>query len=345
MARLFIRQDAASQTRYQQVKQLARSQKRILAGTPGTLKRRSRRGTQYWVREHIRVDRRKDDEHLGTVAAAGPAKVDAIQAEIDLAKALSAGSSTLRVFGYQRIERKTAAVLGALFNRGMFQAGLTLVGSHAYGILLNEYGVIAPGYLTHDIDVARAQSLAIALPAGMDFRQLLAESGLEFAAVPGMPSHRPSASFKLPGAETLAVDLLVPGSTLGDVVPVAELRAHAQTIPLLDFLVSDRLDAVALSPNHVVPVSVPSAERFILHKLYSSQSRKADRDKIRKDLEQAAVLSAVLEEDTPGSIADALRRLPPRGRPAVKRGARAAARLLEDSHTEAYQLLRRIAGV
>ena len=66
-ARLFYRHDPSSQTRYQEIKQLARSQRRVLAGTPGTLNQWSRRGTDYWVREYIRVDGKKDDEHVGTV--------------------------------------------------------------------------------------------------------------------------------------------------------------------------------------------------------------------------------------------------------------------------------------
>jgi hypothetical protein len=342
LAPLFTRHDASSQARYQELKRVARSQRRILAGTPGTLKQRSRRGTDYWVREHIRVDRRKDDEHLGTVAAVDSARIREIQAEIDLGRALASGSSLLRVLGYQRVERKTAAVLAALFNRGLFEAGLVLVGSHAYGALLNECGVMAPGYTTRDIDVARAQPFAIALPPGIDFRQLLNESGLEFAAVPGRPSHRPSASFKLPGAEVLAVDLLVPGKNVGEITAVKELGAHAQAVPLLDFLVEEPLNAVVLSPNQVIPVRVPSPERFALHKLYSSQSRRADRDKIRKDLEQAAVLVTILEDETPGRLSNAFRRLSVSGRLDVKRGARAAAKLIGESHPEVRALLERL---
>jgi hypothetical protein len=343
VTRLFTRHDPSSHTRYQELKRLAGSQRRILAGTPGTLKQRSRRGTDYWVREHIRVDGRKDDEHFGTVPAVGAASIKAARAEIDLAKALASGSSTLRVLGYQRIERKPAAALAALFNRGLVHVGLALVGSHAYGALLNECGVIAPGYRTLDIDLARAQPLAIALPTALDFRKILNESGLEFVAVPGMPSHRPSVSFKLPGAEALAVDLLVPGKNLGETVPVSELGAHAQAIPLLDFLIDDLVDSVVLSPNQVVPVKLPSPERFVLHKLYSSQSRKAHRDKIRKDLEQAAVLAAVLEEDTPGRLSNAFRKFPASGRTAVKQGARAVMKILADLYPEARAVLERIA--
>jgi hypothetical protein len=344
LKRFTKRQDAAGRTRYQELKQLARSQHRILAGTPGTLKQRSRGATTYWVREYIRVDGAKDDEHIGPVAGIPAARVAELRAEIDLARALAAGSSTLRVLGYQRVERKTAAVLSALFNRGLYSAGLTLVGSHAFGALLNELGLLAAAYRTQDIDVARAEPLAIAHPNAVTLPQVLSETGLRFVPVPGMPSHRPSASFKLPGAQTLAVDLLVPGKRAGDLIAVEELGAHAQTVPYLEFLLDRPLDAVVLSPNQVVPVKVPSPERFLLHKLFSSQRRTSDRDKARKDLEQAALLAAATEEETPGSILDAFRDLPRTAKPVVRRGVRAAANLLAGASAEAEAALRKIAS-
>lgn len=343
-ARPYARHDAAGQAKYQEVKQLARAQARVLSGTPGTLKRRTQSGRQYWVREHIRADGRKVDEYLGAEAAVGQEKLESLRAEIELAKALASGSGKLRLFGYQRLDRKPAAVLEVLFNRGLTQGGLTLVGSHAYGVLLNELGVLAPGYRTQDIDVARTRALALALPDDVSFQQLLRETGLPFVPVPGMPSRKPSASFKLPGAEALAVDLLVPGRSAGEVVAVRELNTFAQAIPLLDFLVEEPINAVVLSPNQVIPVSVPAPERFALHKLFSSQSRKSGRDKVRKDLEQAALLSAVIEEETPGSMRDAFRHVPAQAKSAVRRGAAAAGRLLRGIRPEAEALLLAIAG-
>jgi len=342
--RLYARHDAAGQAKYQEVKQLARAQARVLSGTPGTLKRRTQSGRQYWVREHIRADGRKVDEYVGAEAAVDARRLEALRAEIDLAKALASGSGKLRLFGYQRLDRKPAAVLEVFFNRGLIQAGLTLVGSHAYGVLLNELGVLAPGYRTQDIDVARARTLAVALPDDVSFQQLLRETGLPFVPVPGMPSHKPSASFKLRGAEALAVDLLVPGRNVGQVVAVKELNAFAQAIPLLDFLVAEPIDAVVLSPNQVIPVRVPAPERFALHKLFSSQSRKTGRDKVRKDLEQAALLAVVIEEETPGRIGDAFRRAPAESKAAFRRGAAAAARLLHGVRPQAEALLLAIAG-
>lgn len=336
------RHDASSQTRYQELKQLARSQRRVLAGTPGTIKQRRRRETEYWVREYIRVDGRKDDEHIGTIDTVEPKRLAALRAEVDLARALASGSSRLRVLGYQRIEKKPAAVLGALFNRRFFEAGLVLVGSHAYGALLNDLGLIAPAYRTQDIDLARGQPLEFALPPGTDFAEVLDESGLEFVPVPGLPSRRPSTSYKVPGREMLAVDLLVPGKTTGEVAAMEELRTHAQTIALLDFLVDEAVDSIVLSPNQVVPVKVPAAERFAIHKLYSSQRRGSDRDKARKDLQQAATLISVLEDETPGLLGDAWRRMPVDGRTATKRGANAALNIAGE-HAEVSAWLRKIA--
>jgi hypothetical protein len=205
-------------------------------------------------------------------------------------------------------------------------------------------GINASGYKTQDIDVARAQRITLALPDGFSFQTLLNETGMTFVPVPGMPSHKPSGSFKLPGAETLAVDLLVAGQETGELVPVKELGAYAQAIPLLDFLIKENISAIALSPNQVIPIQVPSPERFVLHKLFSSQSRRSQRDKIRKDLEQAGVLAAAIEDETPGRLAQTLRSVPSKARPAVRRGAAAAAKLAASVDPAASRCLARIAS-
>lgn len=316
----------------------------MLAGTPGTLKQRTQNGKRYWLREHIRIDGAKVDEYLGPVAALDGKRVDALRAEVALGRALASASAALRLGGFQRIERNPAAVLAVLFNRGVIAAGLTLVGSHAYGVLLNELGALAPAYRTRDLDLARARPLDLALPSDASFAALLDESGLRFTPVPGMPSSRPAASFKLPGAEALLVDLLVPGREAGRIVPVPELATHGQTIPLLGFLSEGAIDSVALSPNQIVPVRVPAPERFVLHKLFASQSRRAHPGKARKDLEQAALLAAALEEQAPGRLRENWRGFPAAGRAAVARAARPAAKLLGDAHPEALEALKALSS-
>ena len=342
---IWRRHDPGSQAYFEEAKQLARSQRGVLSGTPGTLKQRTQSGNQYWIREYIRADGRKTDEYLGPVAALDKATVAGASQKIELAKALVAGSRRLRLLGYQRIDKKPSAVLAVLFNMGLFKAGITLVGSHAYGVLLNDMGVIAPSYKTQDLDLARGERLAIALPAGSTFQSLLRDTGLNFVPIPGTPSDKPSFSFKLPGADIFAVDLLAPGEKIGAVVPVPELGAHAQAIPLLDFLIADAMDSVAVSSHHIIPVRVPSPERFALHKIYSSQSRsRGGSGKVGKDLEQAAVLAAAVEEQTPGRLVDAFKAMPKSGKPAVKRGCPAVIRLLGASHPEALEALVRIAA-
>lgn len=336
--------DGASRTKYQDVSQVARGQKRILQGTPGTLKQRTQSGNRYWVREHIRIDGAKVDDYIGPVASTDEARVADLRGEIELAQSLASASATLRLLGFQRIDRKPAAVLAVFFNHGLYEAGLTLVGSHAYGALLNELGVIAAGYRTQDLDLARGQPLAVAVPQDRSFVALLGESGLRFVPVPGMPSSKPSASFKLPGAEQLMVDLLVPGKDLGKVIEVKELGAHAQTIPYLDFLVDEPLDALVLSPNQAIPVKLPSPERFALHKLYASESRRSAPGKAAKDREQAAIIAAAVEQEMPGRLRAAWKSFPRGGRAAAARAARAAAKLLSGRHPEGEAVLQAVAG-
>jgi hypothetical protein len=57
-----------------------------------------------------------------------------------------------RKLGFAVIEDKAGATLAALHNHKLFAAGLTLIGSHAYGAILNRLGVKAPSYLPEDID-------------------------------------------------------------------------------------------------------------------------------------------------------------------------------------------------
>lgn len=316
----------------------------MLAGSPGTLKQRMQAGKRYWVREHIRADGAKVDEYIGPVASVEAARIEELRGEIGLAQELASASGMLRLLGFQRVDRKPAAVLAVLYNHGMFRAGLTLVGSHAYGALLNELGVVAAGYRTQDIDLARAQPLALAAPSRRPFAALLNETGLRFVPVPGMPASRPSGSFKLPGAEHLMVDLLIPGRQLGKVDDVVELEAHAQAVPLLEFLLDEPLDAVVLSPNQVIPVRIPSPERFALHKLFSSESRRSATGKATKDREQAAVIAAALEEEMPGRLNAAWKAFPRGGRGAVARAAGMTAKLLSGRHPEGQEALRAVAG-
>ncbi|MFN0300086.1 MAG: GSU2403 family nucleotidyltransferase fold protein [Burkholderiales bacterium] len=169
----------------------------MLRGTPGTLRERVQNGNRYWLRQYLRIDGSKDDEYIGAVATVDDSKIVRIRAQITEVQMLAKASGDFRLVGFQRIDKKPAAVLGALFNARLFEAGLTLVGSHTFGVLLNELGIVVPGYRTRDLGLPRNAPIDLALPADRSFLTILRDSKLSFVPVSGFPSNKPSSSFKL----------------------------------------------------------------------------------------------------------------------------------------------------
>jgi hypothetical protein len=59
------------------------------------------------------------------------------------------------------VDRKAYGTLASLHNHGLFRAGALVIGSHAYGALLNALGVKAVAYSTEDVGIARRGALAL----------------------------------------------------------------------------------------------------------------------------------------------------------------------------------------
>lgn len=125
-----------------------------------------------------------------------------------------------------------------------------------------------------------------------------------------MPSSEPPTSVKLQGAAGLRVDLLTDGVKLRRSVPVPQLMWHAQTMPFYACLLEHPQKAAVLAGGHCVPVMLPSAQRFVWHKLYSSGARNSFPEKAEKDLMQAATLAAVLVELHDEDLSDAFGDVP-----------------------------------
>ena len=83
-------------------------------------------------------------------------------------------------------------------------------------------------------------------------------------------------------------------------VPIPELKAHAQALPYLGYLLGDTHMTALIAREGVAAIRVPSAERFALHKLMVSQLRTTRDAKANRDLSQAAILLPVLAERHPG---------------------------------------------
>lgn len=343
MATLFTDHLLALQTAFSDLKRQALEQSLLLVGTPGSVTVRVVNGRSFLYRQYYDPQDKKAADYIGpTDDPDAQARANRIREQIEVANGLLRIARLLARAGYVRVGARTEAILAALANNGIFRAGGLLVGSHAYGALLNDLGARTAGYATEDVDVARDRALR--LPVARTFEEMLADSKLALHPVPQLDRKKPSTSFKPPGADRLRVDLLVP--TDGNEVKVLaarELGAYATALPHFRYLLQDPVETVVLGRSSVVPVNVPRPERLAWHKMLVSELRQDTSDKKPKDLEQAAVLCAVLAERDPSSLHEAFRDLPASARKKTRNAARTVlARLESTRHERAAEIVREL---
>ncbi len=329
--------ELAFRTQYAELRERSHAVGELLPGTPGRLVLRAGTGYGYWYRGYYSVPGRVVED---IVAKEGdePA-VQAMRDRIEFADWTARQVRDLRKLGYQVADKSVARVLVELHNARLFESGLAMVGTLAFMAWLNELGARAVAARTQDIDLARRQPLELASP--VSFADAMTATRLPFAPVPGMPTPAPSTSLKLPGADGLRIDLLAPGETLGRIVPLAELRWHAQTVPHYDYLLQDTRDAACLAGGHCVPIRLPAPERLMWHKLYSSAARSSNPSKAQKDLVQAATLAAAMVEQDDASLTESLSDAPTAVRRAAGTRVPALRRLLA-AHPQALDELVRL---
>lgn len=321
----------------------ALAQREAFEGTAGTvIERTNAAGFRFYAHQYYDGDRNKREAYLaGPVGnAEADSAAEAMRTRIREMKDLVPSLRLLGREGFSLVDARVYATLASLHNHGVFAAGGMLVGSHAYGVLLNRLGVRAVPYTTEDIDVARGEALRFETPPEQDFLGMLKDSGVEFVAVPSLDRKKPSTSFKQRGRSPFHVDLLAPsGNETFAVVPVPELKAHATGLPHLDFLIAESQTAMLMAREGCCAVRVPLPERFAVHKLVVSRLRAGRDAKSERDVLQACVLAAALAEGHPGAIEAAVAAVP---RPAVKRfqqGRESARRWLERDHPRAWEEL------
>lgn len=283
----------------------------VFVGTPGSLTtRKNKNGTQYHVHRFYDGSGKQKETYLG-VDGECDNEVSALQEQIREAKLLLPDLRLLIRAGFQYADAKNYATMATLHRHGLFAAGATLIGSHAFGVILNHMGIRAAAYATDDIDVARAESLAFERSPESSFLEILRESGINFIEVPQLDPRVPSSSFKQQGNSQFHVDLLVP-SVDDDIhiLAVPELKAHATALPYLSYLLAKTQISTLISREGCCPVRVPSPERFAIHKLVVSQLRTNVSAKSQKDVMQAAILLSAMAEHYPGAIESAVQDLP-----------------------------------
>ncbi|MFV1985615.1 MAG: GSU2403 family nucleotidyltransferase fold protein [Thiohalomonadales bacterium] len=209
-----------------------------------------------------------------------------------------------------------ARVLEVLERAGVFLAGGVLIGSHAFSLYGNLLGMQWSGATmrTQDMDVACSH-----IPVGISRQdtpliEVLKNAGMGFFEVPALDRKAPSTMYKIYGQE-FHVDMLTPlhGAPNKHPVYLSHIKAYADPLRFLDYLLEDTLPAVVVAKAGII-VNVPDPSRFALHKLVVSVRRSArEHNKAIKDIKQAQQLLTVLINERPGEVMlaiDAAKKMP-----------------------------------
>jgi hypothetical protein len=337
--------DVSLRTVYAQAKELALAQKAVPLLTAGSLQTEERAGGRFVYRYRYDVSGKRIAQYLGPQSdPATAAKVEQAKEEMRDQGTIADYSQKLRRIGFHSADNSTLVTVASLFNAGVFGGGGVLVGTHAFGAIVNELGVAAsPFPMTEDVDVAARSVELAALPEG-GFIELLKQTGLPFHEVPTLKRGAPSTSFKVRGRR-LKVDLLVParGKPYAS-VNLPGLGAHATALPYLEYLFKATIPSVLVGRDRIVPVTVPHPGWFCVHKLALFELRTGvDNPKREKDVLQAAVLASALAQDQDHLLTEAIAGMDGKLRSKVKAGARRALALLKDGPAEAVRLLQPLA--
>ena len=342
----FKRFDLSFRTAYAQAKELALTQAQVPLLTAGSIQIEKRGGGRFVYRYRYDVTGKRIADYLGPESdESTAAKLETAKQDIDDQEAIAARSRDLRKIGYYSADNSTVVTVASLFNAGIFGQGAVLVGTHAFGVILNELGVSAsPFPLTEDVDIARAQRIEIAaLPEG-GLLSLLKQTGLPFHEVPRLKRGEPSTSFKVRG-RALKVDLLIPSKRAPYTsIVLPELGAHATALPFLDYLLENSVISILIGRDRIVPVAVPHAGRFCIHKLVVQSLRgAADNPKREKDAFQSVLLAAVLAREQDFILREAIAAMTKQLRSRAKAGARRALKILQSDHPDAAEIIQQLA--
>jgi hypothetical protein len=268
------------------------------------------KGQVYWYLQRMEAGR-KAQYYIGVdspqlrrwMSASASARKETRSDELrrtELAAMLAAG-------GAARPDGATARVLRTLREVGVFRLGGVLVGTQAFFCYANLLGIKFEGDLlrTQDIDLVHDPSVMVGIDRDFvptDIAAALSEADPGFFAVPALDRTKPSTSFKVRGRD-VRVDLLTPargGST--EPVILRYLKAAAQPLPFLGYLLEGYLPAV-IPTAYGLLVNVAEPARYAWHKLWTAAQRPStEHVKSLKDIRQANQLFEVLEQDRPGDL-------------------------------------------
>ena len=205
----------------------------------------------------------------------------------------------------------SGAIAEAMWKAGFFRLRGVLVGTLAFQAYAGPLGIRLGGrpLMTQDIDFAQSWGISQNIGESMS-PPLTILRGVDetFREVPNI--NDPFVSTRYRNRMDYAVDFLTPnrGGALHQGKPArmkALSGAGAQPLRHLDFLIY-RTERSVLLHGGGVPVTVPRAERYAVHKLIVAAGR-TDQAKSAKDVMQAGLLIEALASKRPAELAGAWR--------------------------------------
>lgn len=273
------------------------------AGQPGIIVEKERGGRTYlYHRAYDAAVGRQRDRYLGADRPELRARLAQQAADRDAHRARARIVRALVAAGLPAARPVIGHLLARLAEAGLFRLRALLVGTHAFPLYGPMLGVALPGALqqTLDIDVAQAPDVPVLMGDTLDapLLDVLRQADPSFVPIAGLDAKAPPWRF---GAQSgLRVEILASQrgrATRHGVVRLPALEAGGQVLPFMDFLLRDPVPAVVLH-GAGVPVMIPGAARFAIHKLIISTRRPASAlAKARKDRAQAEAILDVLVRD------------------------------------------------
>lgn len=275
----------------------------------GTFRKKLSKGRMYWHHQR-KIEGKVVSKYVGPVTDKSISdrvkRFDEIKSDFkgrqEMVRALVAA-------GLPSTDSISGLVVQAMWKAGFFRLRGVLVGTVAFQAYAGPLGIRLPGrpLQTQDADFAQfwgiSENIGDTMPPMLEVLKEVDES---FREIPNIndpfvtTAYRNRASYK--------VDFLTPnrGSDEHQSKP-AKMKAlggsGAQPLRHLDYLIH-RTERSVLLYGGGIPVTIPRAERYAVHKLIVSVER-TDQVKSAKDVMQAAVLIEALQKNRPLELADA----------------------------------------
>ena len=209
-------------------------------------------------------------------------------------------------------------VIAKLADASFFRVGGVLVGTHAYAAYQNHFGIRWDTTdSTTDLDFAHDHRLSMAIASDVQVDVASAIESLSMGFVP----LKSLSTYQKADEPDFQIDFLTTMGRSGeDAIHNESLNLRLQPLRFMEFSLEDPFQSVVLGATGPLVVNLPRPEKYALHKLLVAPERTADfKDKVRKDLTQAASLIDYLTANDPDALRAAVVNLRERGSGWTKR--------------------------